>query len=79
MVKGEDMDKFINKENIFIVVAVSFCLVQSNYFATKLDVANLKLEMMQFTSTSVEHTESKLDKKLDALNIKLDTLLKGQR
>ena len=41
------MDKFINKENIIIIVAVITILVQSNYFATKLDLANIKLEMSE--------------------------------
>lgn len=41
------MDKFLNKENIVIVVAVITIIVQSNYFATKLDLANIKLEMAE--------------------------------
>lgn len=41
------MDKFLTKDNIVIVVAVIVIIVQSNYFATKLDIANLKLEIAQ--------------------------------
>lgn len=41
------MDKFITKENIIIVVMIFWLLIQSNYFATKLDLANVKLEMSQ--------------------------------
>lgn len=41
------MDKFITKENIIIVVMIFWLLIQSNYFATKLDLANVKLEMAQ--------------------------------
>jgi len=41
------MDKFITKENVVIAVAIFVMIVQSNYFATKLDLANLKLEMAQ--------------------------------
>lgn len=41
------MDKFLTKDNIVIIVAVIVIIVQSNYFATKLDIANLKLEIAQ--------------------------------
>ena len=41
------MDKLLTKENIIIVVMVIYVLIQSNYFATKLDLANAKLEMSQ--------------------------------
>ena len=41
------MEKFLTRENIIIVVIVFWTLVQSNYFATKLDLANVKLEMAQ--------------------------------
>lgn len=40
-------ENLLNKENIIIIVAVITILVQSNYFATKLDLANIKLEMSQ--------------------------------
>lgn len=66
------MDKFINKENIFIVVCVLFTLVQSNYFATKLDVANLKLELMEYSNSTNAKTEDKIDKKLEEINHKID-------
>lgn len=41
------MNKFITKENIIIGIMVFWLIVQSNYFATKLDIANVKLEMAQ--------------------------------
>ena len=41
------MDKFLTKENIVIAVAIFVMIVQSNYFATKLDLAQLKNEMLQ--------------------------------
>ena len=43
----EIMDKFLTKENIVIAVAIFVMIVQSNYFATKLDLAQLKNEMLQ--------------------------------
>lgn len=42
----EVVDKFITKENIVIAVAIFVMIVQSNYFATKLDLAQLKNEML---------------------------------
>lgn len=41
------MDKFLTKDNIIIVIATIVMIAQSNYFATKLDIANLKLEIAQ--------------------------------
>ena len=41
------MDKFITKENVVIAVAIFIMIIQSNYFATKLDLAPLKNEMLQ--------------------------------
>ena len=42
-----NMDKFLTKENIVIAVAIFIMIIQSNYFATKLDLAQLKNEMLQ--------------------------------
>ena len=42
----EVVEKFITKENIVIAVAIFVMIVQSNYFATKLDLAQLKNEML---------------------------------
>lgn len=41
------MDKFLTKENIVIAVAIFIMIIQSNYFATKLDLACLRNEMLQ--------------------------------
>lgn len=41
------MEKFLTKENVIIVVLVFYTLIQSNYFATKLDIANVKLDISQ--------------------------------
>lgn len=72
------MNKFINKENAYIVVCVIFTLIQMNYFATKLDVANLKIELMEYAQKQVETSEGKIDKKLDALTKKIDELIKSK-
>ena len=72
------MNKFINKKNAYIVVCVIFTLIQMNYFATKLDVANLKIELMEYAQKQVETSEGKIDKKLDALTKKIDELIKSK-
>ena len=41
------MDKFLTKDNIIIAIATIVMIAQSNYFATKLDISNLKLEISQ--------------------------------
>ena len=72
------MNKYINKENAYIIACVIFTLIQMNYFATKLDVANLKIELMEYSQKQIEMTESKLDKKLDAHSKKIDELIKSK-
>lgn len=47
MVGVRKMNKFITKENIIVVIVTIIMIAQSNYFATKLDIANLKLELAQ--------------------------------
>lgn len=41
------MEKFLTKENLIIIVLVFYALIQSNYFATKLDLSNLRNEVLQ--------------------------------
>ena len=41
------MEKLLKKENIVVAVAIFVMIVQSNYFATKLDLAQSKNEMLQ--------------------------------
>ena len=72
------MNKYINKENAYIIACVIFTLIQMNYFATKLDVANLKIELMEYAHKQIEMSESKIDKKLDALTKKIDELIKNR-
>ncbi len=72
------MNKFLNKENAYIIACVVFTLIQMNYFATKLDVANLKIELMEYAHKQIEMSENKIDKKLDALAKKIDELIKNK-
>lgn len=75
------MDKVFTKENIFIVVAVFILVAQSNYFATKLDLANIKLEMAQmqqelklYTDTSNKEILQDVDNKFQILTAKIDKI-----
>lgn len=75
------MDKFINKESIVIVVAVITILVQSNYFATKLDVSNLKNDMLKMEIALKEYSDNgdkeillTLENKLQVISNKIDKL-----
>ena len=71
------MDKFLTKENIVIVVMVVFVLIQSNYFATKLDLANLRIELMEYANIHDAQNTDKVDKKLEEINHKIDKLGAG--
>ncbi len=68
------MEKFLTKENIVIIALVFYALIQSNYFATKLDVANLKLELQKYSDTKDEAIMKKLDEKYEVIIDKLDKL-----
>ena len=67
------MDKFLNKENIVIVVAVITILVQSNYFATKLDLANIKLEMAEMN----QELKNYIDKNDKELMVSIESKLQN--
>ncbi len=75
------MDKLITKENIVIVVAVITILIQSNYFATKLDLANLKIEMLQLQTELKQYTDESnkeilqnVENKFQILSNKIDKM-----
>lgn len=75
------MNKFITKENIIIGVMVFWLIIQSNYFATKLDIANVKLEMAQMKIELKKYADDgdkellhNLDTKYQNILIKLDKI-----
>lgn len=75
------MNKFITKENIIIGVMVFWLIVQSNYFATKLDIANVKLEMAQMKIELKKYADDgdkellhNLDTKYQNILMKLDKI-----
>ena len=68
------MDKLLTKENLVIIALVFYAIAQSNYFATKLDVANLKLELQKYSDAKDEQILKKLDEKYEIIINKLDKL-----
>lgn len=75
------MEKFINKENVFIAFVVIWMLIQSGYFATKLDVAQLrnevlqqKLELQKYSDDGDKMILKELDLKYDKILSKLERL-----
>lgn len=75
------MEKFITRENIIIVVMIFWLLIQSNYFATKLDLANVKLEMAQMKIELKKYADDgdrellhNLDSKYQIILSKLDKM-----
>ena len=75
------MDKIFTKENIVIAVAVIVMIAQSNYFATKLDISNLKNDMLQMKVEMQKYSDDKdeqilkeLDSKFDKIMVKMDKM-----
>lgn len=68
------MEKFLTKENLIIIALVFYTLIQSNYFATKLDVANVKLELQQYSDKKDEEILKQLDIKYEKIISKLDKI-----
>lgn len=81
MKKVSLMEKFLTKENIIIVVLVFYALLQSNYFATKLDVANMKLELSsvkqevkEYSDKGDKELQKSIEDKFNQISTKLDKL-----
>lgn len=73
------MDKFLTKENILVTAMVIFTLTQMNFFATKLDLAELKLELKDYTNNKSEETAKLITDRFDNLDKKIDDELKSRR
>lgn len=80
---GVNVDKFINKENVILAVAMFVLIVQSNYFATKLDLSNVKNEMLQMKIELKKYADDgdrellhNIDTKYQIILNKLDSKLK---
>lgn len=75
------MEKIFSKENIVIAAAVFAMIIQSNYFATKLDLAQLKNEMLMMKIELKKYADEgdrellhNLDTKYQLILTKLDKL-----
>lgn len=75
------MEKLFTKENIVIGLAVFVMIIQSNYFATKLDLAQLKNEMLAMKIELKKYADEgdrellhNLDTKYQLILSKLDKL-----
>lgn len=69
------MDKIFTKDNIVIAVAVVAMIIQSNYFATKLDVSNLRNEMLQMKSEMQQYSDKKDDEILSKLEMQYEKIM----
>lgn len=73
------IEKFITKDNVIIAVVV-FCMVigffwQSKYFATQLDLANLRNEMLQMKVEMQKYSDDADKQILNELDIKYDKIM----
>lgn len=79
------MDKFINKDTLPTIVATVVIVIgiifQSQYFATKLDLSQLrnevlqqKLELQQYSDNADKEILAQLDQKYEKIISKLDKL-----
>ena len=69
------MEKFFTKENVIIVVLVFYALIQSNYFATKLDIANVKLDLSNLQIELKKYSDDSDKEILHDLDNKYNTIL----
>ena len=81
MKKVSIVEKFLTKENIIIVALMFYALIQSNYFATKLDVANMKLELSavkqeikEYSDKGDKELQKSIEDKFNQISVKLDKL-----
>ena len=69
------MERFFTKENVIIVVLVFYTLIQSNYFATKLDIANIKLDLSNMQIELKKYSDDGDKEILHDLDNKYNTIL----
>lgn len=69
------LGKFLTKENVLIAIIAFYMVVQSNYFATKLDLANVKLEMSQMKIDLKEYSDNQDKEILKDLDNKYNIII----
>lgn len=77
------MEKFLTKENVFIAVIVAWMLIQTNIFATRLELEQLrgevleqKIEMQAYSDKKDSELLEKIEQKYDKIMQKLEALNK---
>jgi len=70
------MNKFLNKETAFMAVVVFLMIVQSNYFATKLDLAKLQNEMLRIQAEVKEYSDKHQQTITETIKTGIDLLYK---
>lgn len=75
------LDNILTPETTTIAIGAFILIAQSNYFATKLDIANIKLEMAKMVDQLRQYSDEQdkeilheIDAKFDALAAKIDLL-----
>lgn len=69
------MEKFLTKESIIVACLVVWMLLQMNLFATKLDLANLKNEMLTMKTELQQYSDKKDDIILNKLEEKYEIII----
>lgn len=69
------INKLLTKENIIIAIVAFVMVVQSNYFATKLDLANVKLEMSELKNELKEYSDTQDKEILKDLDNKYNIII----
>lgn len=69
------MEKFLTKENIIIVCVVFWAIFQSNLFATKLDLAELKNEVLQQKIELQKYSDARDQELLQQIESKYEKIM----
>lgn len=69
------ISKLLTRENIIIAIIAFVMIVQSNYFATKLDLANVKLEMSELKNELKDYSDTQDKEILKDLDNKYNIII----
>lgn len=69
-----DISKFLTKETILIAILCFWMIIQSNYFATKLDIANLRLELQQYSDLNDKELQTQINEQYKTIIEKIDRI-----
>lgn len=69
------MEKLLTKSNIAIAVVVFYFIVQSNYFATKLDLEKLRTEVLQQKIELQKYSDQGDKEVLEKIEVKYEKIM----